>query len=680
MRDEVPNASYLTFGELFADEQRFFVPEYQRSYDWGEKQREDLFDDLERLDQLIVAGNDSNHFCGTIICTPPTQSGHAMAVVDGQQRLTTLALLHSRLSRAANRPGLIHADGSVRFSPQSVDANTFGRILRGEKPGVAETIAQQNYIRAAAEIDSWIKKNAKRTDAFLDHIENRLHFILFVLRDETEVAKVFETINTRGKPLSQIDLVKNHLMYISAVQGWTVPNVNEVWRRIQKIAGSSHFVDGDMDMILRAIVTAQFRPGRRKAGETDFSIVAQGLSSLDSKWERFDTFIRFIESSFQTFESMRKANTTDPKKPIERALTFLNHHAGISGVLPLILSRQFLWSEDADDEKKAEVLQAIEIANFRLYGLPGASARTDSYNVVLHSLAHDYFHKRKTDDDVVAELKATVIKSQKDGLSTIVRSLSLSDDDDYDFNTWPWLRYFLGRFEEHLLDSQSFDFSRLHLRQGLTSRSNDVLTIEHIWPRNAENKTVEESNDRQQIRRLGNLMLLPNKLNIQRSNGDLDFKSEKTSNSQAVILRQNEMTERAAGRAKIFAEYLARREDGAFGEVKKRFNKPTIEANWDIVRVRTLCDLREEAMISFALSAWRFREEAGSGHSFEGMFSLPHDGEAFLASKEHTGIKANDNYVIRSRDSSGARAAQLLMRIKARRKLIGDEFEPVVWS
>ena len=679
-RDEVPNASYLTFGELFAEEQRFFVPEYQRSYDWGEKQREDLFDDLERLDQLIVAGNDSNHFCGTIICTPPAQLGHPMAVVDGQQRLTTLALLHSRLSRAANRPGLIHTDGSVRFSPQSVDANTFGRILRGEKPGVAETIAQQNYIRAAAEIDSWIKKNSKRTEAFLGHIENRLQFILFVLRDENEVAKVFETINTRGKPLSQIDLVKNHLMYISAVQGWTVPNVNEVWRRIQKIAGSSHFVDGDMDMILRAIVTAQFRPGRRKAGETDFSIVAQGLSSLDSKWEKFDTFIRFIESSFQTFESMRKANTTDPKKPVERALTFLNHHAGISGVLPLILARQFLWGEDADDEKKAEVLQAIEIANFRLYGLPGASARTDSYNVVLHSLAHDYFHKKKTDDDVVAELKATVIKSQRDGLSTIVRSLSLSDDDDYDFNTWPWLRYFLGRFEEHLLDSQSFDFSRLHLRQGLTSRSNDVLTIEHIWPRNAENKTVEESNDRQQIRRLGNLMLLPNKLNIQRSNGDLDFKSEKTSNSKAVILRQNEMTEKAAGRAKIFADYLARREDRTFGEVKKRFNKPTIEANWDIVRVRTLCDLREEAMISFALSAWRFREEAGSGHAFEGMFSLPHDGEAFLASKEHNGIKANDNYVIRSRDASGARAAQLLMRIKARRKLIGDEFEPVVWS
>ena len=679
-KEDVPKATLMNFSELFSDGRSFEIPDYQRAYEWGAVQRKDLFDDLDRLDDLITAGKASSHFCGTVICTPPNSTGKTFAVVDGQQRLTTLALIHARLANAVGRSTFLYSEGRMLLKPQSGDANRFGELLSNKKPGAADTIAQMNYINAGREIDTWIARDINRAERLLDHVERRLSFIYFVLRDETEVAKVFETINNRGKPLSQMDLVKNYLLYLSTIHDWTMFNVNEVWKDIQRIAASTQFVDGDMETVLRAVITAQFRPGRREADETDYSILVRNLPVLNPDRDTFETFLKFLETSFRTHEKMRKAHSSDPKAPITRALTFLNHHASVSGVLPLIFAREYRRNDPSGGKQEAKVLEAIEIANFRLYGLPRASARSDSHNVRLHRLAHDYFEQRKTDTDVIADLKALVKQSHKDGLSEIVRSLTLDDDNYYDFYRWPWLRYFLGRFEEHLRDSQSFDFSRLRRRIGKVGRTNDVLSIEHIWPKKAEEKIVGENNKGQQIRRLGNLMLLPHKVNIERSNGDLEFKTSKSAKSQAVLLKQNETSEKKAEKAKKFADHLSQRNDQRFGEDKTRFNKRTIKSNCTLVRIRTLCDLREEEMIRFALTAWRFPGEIGEGQVFEGMFSLPYDGETFLVDKEHAGNKTNENYVLGTKAKSGSNEPRALERLNARRGVTGFKMTPVAWD
>lgn len=678
---EVPGATYTTFKDLFSDRRRFEIPDFQRAYDWGEDQLKDLLRDLERLDHLVSTGRKASHFCGTIICTPPQPRRQEYAVVDGQQRLTTLVLLHAKLSSKIGRRTFLSSEGRTLFTPQRGDANSFASLMLGDTPENPETLAQEKYLEAAAGIQKWIDEDTERAIRMLEHVECRLHFIFFVLQDDFEVAKVFESINNRGKPLSQIDLVKNHLIYLASIKNWEMPDVNEVWRRINKLAASTQFVDGDVDTVLRAVVTAQFRPGRRKAGETDYSIVIQNLGVDTADYEKFKTFLGFLESSFRTHSEMRQAHSTDPKEPVTKALTFLNHHDVVSGVLPLIFARQFRRTDKDANVQKAQVLEAIEITNFRLYGLPGASARSDSHNVALHRLAHDYFCGRKSDDEVIADLRRLVTQTQQDGLKKIVIHLTLNDDErNYDYHKWPWLRYFLARFEEHLLDNQSFDFSRLRLRVGQGGRTNDPLTIEHIWPRKAENDTITKNNDRQQIRRLGNLMLLPHRMNVQLGNGDLEFKEGQAAAAKVALLQQNAAALALAKKAKEFANHLSRPNDERFGETKTRFNKPTLEANWDIVRVRTLCDLREEEMVRFALRAWQFPGETGSGHVFEGMFSLPFDGEAFQVDKEHIGIKMQENYVLSVGGTRSGNMAPAAQRLKARREIMHDETEPASWN
>ena len=678
---EIPGATYTTFKQLFGESRSFEVPDFQRAYDWGEDQLKDLFRDIERLDRLVATGRNVSHFCGTIICTPLQQPQSVKyAVVDGQQRLTTLALLHAKLSSKIGVRTFLCPEGALLFTPQKGDANVFTSLMQGDTPGKTSTLAQEKYLKAADEIKKWVGDDIDRVTQILEHIEHRLHFIFFVLHDDLEVAKVFETINNRGKPLSQMDLVKNHLIYLASAKGWKLPDVNEVWRRINHLSASTQFVDGDVDTVLRAVVTAQFKPGRRKGGESDYAVVLRNLGVDTADYETFKTFLWFLESSFRTHAEMRLANNSDPKTPVTRALTFLNHHDVVSGVLPLIFARQFRREDKDASTQKAQVLESIEIANFRLYGLPGASARSDSHNVTLHRLAHDYFCGSKSDDDVVADLKALVTKAQKDGIAEIVKHLTLDDGENYDYYSWPWLRYFLARFEEHLLDSQSFDFSRLRLRVGQGMRTNDPLTIEHIWPQNADKKMVAENKDGQQIRRLGNLMLLPHRLNVQLGNGDLEIKERQSAAAKVSLLQQNKHAKEAARKAKEFCVHLSSRKDEKFGDKKRRFNTPTLEANWDIVRVRTLCDLREEQMIRFALEAWRIPGEAGSGHAFEGMFSLPFGGEAFQVDKEHVSIKARENYVLSIKGAKAVNKTSAAARLEARQEILCLAMEPVYWD
>jgi len=72
----------------------FEIPDYQRTYSWGKKQRVDLFSDI-----LKIKEKDREHFMATIVCLNKSkkQIGGSrfdkLDLVDGQQRLTTLIIL-----------------------------------------------------------------------------------------------------------------------------------------------------------------------------------------------------------------------------------------------------------------------------------------------------------------------------------------------------------------------------------------------------------------------------------------------------------------------------------------------------------------------------------------------------------------------------------------------------------
>lgn len=99
--------------DLFAHEEGFFVPVYQRQYTWEEEQINQFFDDLV-IGIRELSKQDGQHattFLGTVITTSvgdtkaTVKKGELSAqptaiqyVVDGQQRISTIALLGIQLS------------------------------------------------------------------------------------------------------------------------------------------------------------------------------------------------------------------------------------------------------------------------------------------------------------------------------------------------------------------------------------------------------------------------------------------------------------------------------------------------------------------------------------------------------------------------------------------------------
>jgi uncharacterized protein with ParB-like and HNH nuclease domain len=85
--------------EIFSIEgmQKYRIPIYQRNYSWGLKQIETLIDDIKGEEEL-------GYYIGNLLITET--SSKFLEVVDGQQRLTTIALLFLAIYEHSNSFGV----------------------------------------------------------------------------------------------------------------------------------------------------------------------------------------------------------------------------------------------------------------------------------------------------------------------------------------------------------------------------------------------------------------------------------------------------------------------------------------------------------------------------------------------------------------------------------------------
>ena len=114
---ETIKASEQNLNAVFSDNYLFEIPLYQRPYAWTTEQVDELIDDL-----LSAMDRDpqSPYFLGSIVLIKD-ESDSKSAVVDGQQRLTTLTMLFCVLRElATDNKSLSELDGFVREAGNSL--------------------------------------------------------------------------------------------------------------------------------------------------------------------------------------------------------------------------------------------------------------------------------------------------------------------------------------------------------------------------------------------------------------------------------------------------------------------------------------------------------------------------------------------------------------------------------
>ncbi|MGA5464449.1 DUF262 domain-containing protein [Mycobacterium sp. NPDC050041] len=216
-----------TIEELFIGADYYLIPRFQRPYSWDAANLDDFWRD-------VVFDNDIGYFIGPMVAWREPGSP-LRRVVDGQQRLTTIAIMFAVLRDQFAAVGESQlAEGIHRYLEKADRNNERQFTLRTEvdSPFLAQAIfasPPDRSVKPASEEDTALSKAldaiskrvrdelAKRKNPaiWLKQLRDRLlglRVIWIEHSSEDDAYVIFETLNTRGKNLEVVDLLKNTLL------------------------------------------------------------------------------------------------------------------------------------------------------------------------------------------------------------------------------------------------------------------------------------------------------------------------------------------------------------------------------------------------------------------------------------------------------------------------------------
>ena len=489
------NPKHLTLNGLLQG-RLFRIPDYQRAYAWGSKQRKELFSDI-----IEVYKSGQDHFMATVVGLMRDKRRivadeyQAVDVVDGQQRLTTLIIMFKAIEKALDPKKtdeskikreicelLVKGDdfALVLLQTNHDSSSIFIDYIRTGKisSGAPETIADKNLIAAERECEAFIQEWKSTSDLveLVAILRNRLSLIYHELTDESTVYRVFEVLNSRGLDVKWIDKLKSQLMaliFVNAESGARLEALREmhvIWQNIYRTLGLRDSL-GDEALRFAGTMRSKDQPNRllteEDATEALTKIAGSKLSSI-------------VETANWLHAVVCAVDKLDRDNRL-RAVTRIVHARFVAAAL---LLRGF------PPEVEKRLLGQWEKVTFRIFGLGGADSRHKVGNYV--SLGYDIMQKKIDDKGVVKRLKEM---GKNYSIGEVLEGIDWNES----YENWTEeVRYLLFRYDEHLAQESG---ERLNEGQWNKIWAQDPSkSIEHITPRSSGFEYVHD---------IGNLTMLP---------------------------------------------------------------------------------------------------------------------------------------------------------------------------
>lgn len=286
-RTAVEAKDYLV-GELLRGDRHFLVPIYQRRYQWTEAELLPFWADVvAKADEVLEGRSRYQHYMGALIWVP---SGDGLTtklhVVDGQQRLTTFQLLLAALREIAelrgfsdlspalescifNSTSAAARDGNrVKLYPTPADRDLIQDIIASNRETIKRKYPEYyfnngnlkvgqspralvNYLTICRKIDDYARYGLydislreagdaadgdsdpqlarQRLAAVQEALLEHLKIVVISLGEGDDAQVIFETLNSKGKPLLAMDLVRNNIFHRAEAQG---EQASELYRRL----------------------------------------------------------------------------------------------------------------------------------------------------------------------------------------------------------------------------------------------------------------------------------------------------------------------------------------------------------------------------------------------------------------------------------------------------------------
>ncbi len=215
------------------------IPIYQRPYQWGKEQCEELLNDL--YENYEDHGED-DYFCGSLVFIQ-LDKDNKTDIVDGQQRLSTFILLAKVLATLYSErldPKIQeylqeswsdrHEDGEKKkrkrldfdlvgssAKKDFQDALDFFDDLDASKGEGSKSNApskgKNSYLKNAICLKDYLeKKEIEDINDFIQWLYLKVNFITITCFDTDMALRIFNVLNARGLPLHATDIFKGELL------------------------------------------------------------------------------------------------------------------------------------------------------------------------------------------------------------------------------------------------------------------------------------------------------------------------------------------------------------------------------------------------------------------------------------------------------------------------------------
>jgi len=409
---------------LFTSTRTYRIPRFQRDFSWEKSHYVELFDDL--MDQISIKDNEepknqfenSQYFLGNMLFFGEKDKDQ-VDVVDGQQRLTTTTIL-----LAAIRNSLYNVYENSEYSEEEqTDAKNYAETIQNEYlikkiDGKAKkklktsssypyfTLKIQEYNEEAVihqasneeeegieeafkifleqlEAKKLLKKfkdklNSEPERAKAINIQNETHYVpaLKALRDqlleseiievyvgdEEQANRIFENINSKGKPLSEVDLIKNAIFSKVGKTEGGVDTAHDLWkefgRKIQEVNKT-----GDTDINFNEFFLHYWKgrfPEDRATGKNLYRKYTELYGNKSESENK--KFIEELDKGLDYYLHIVSPDANKFKKKHEKAeydyLIAINKFRGIQ-VRPAILA-YYLKENEMSEKIKTSTTSRIE--------------------------------------------------------------------------------------------------------------------------------------------------------------------------------------------------------------------------------------------------------------------------------------------------------------------------------
>jgi uncharacterized protein with ParB-like and HNH nuclease domain len=243
--------------EIFSIEgdQKYRIPIYQRNYSWGTKQIETLIDDIKNEEEL-------GYYIGNLLITDTNSK--FLEVVDGQQRLTTIALLFLAIYEHSNSYGIefdkdkgslqedirrkLLLKGSLsdqRYELLNSDNLIFSDLLKvlvGKKP---RKWGNRRFYKRYKEILDKLMEDFLSFNALKDFYDklNGVEILRISVTSLNDAYSIFSALNSKGLALTLVDLLKNEYLKLASEEKRSEEDAMLSWNSLVSQFSEDHDLD-----------------------------------------------------------------------------------------------------------------------------------------------------------------------------------------------------------------------------------------------------------------------------------------------------------------------------------------------------------------------------------------------------------------------------------------------------